>query len=133
MVIPIEGKSTAIVQGGLGYAAVASPALGSTEGGEGADGISTDLPGSAGLTLSDIDELNAAMSGDIAAVIDRASSGKGPSRPSTPGASPRVESAASALASYIVTSHSINRAVIMGPAGSRVVTHNKPIKLEGVS
>lgn len=129
-VLPIKGRSTAIAQGVSASGLLPSYDNGGDEIGSSTGGINTDLPGSAGLTLSDIESLNAVMDGSISDVIDRAS---GRPDSATRGNSARVNASASTLANYIVTSHSINRAVVLGPNGSRVVTHNKPFTLNGAS
>lgn len=125
-VLPVNGKATAVVNSSSGF----SSGVASISVSDATDGISTDLPGSAGLSLSDIDELNSALTGDIADVINRSTGKKTISEKREEA---QTSSSASSLSSYIITTHSINRAVIVGPQGSKVISHNKAVVIDGVS
>lgn len=138
LVLPIKGKASAVAQGAAGFAAIPTAAIVNEQDDAAVSatgGISTDLPGSAGLSLDDVDELNSALTGEIADVISRTTKGEGPkdSEPKTVvKRDMKVENAAATLVNYIVTTHSINRAVILGPNGSKLVQHNKPVVIGGV-
>lgn len=133
-VLPVTGRATAVVPNtNFAGDGLLSADEFVDEGGSGmsVDGISTDLPGSAGLSLSDINDLNSALANDIAGVIERSTGGEIKS-PATRRQNAQVNAASNTLSGYIITSHSINRAVLMGQDTSIVVTHNKPIMIAGV-
>lgn len=133
-VLPVEGKSTAIVANNFTDGGGLESGMDFSSADSDTGGVDTSLPGSAGLTLDDINGLNEALANDIAGVIERTTGNKsGKASGARHREDPQLSAASSTLAGYIVTSHSINRAVLMGSDGSRVVKHNKPIKIGGVS
>ncbi len=119
-VIPITGIATQVVQGG-GFI---PSQRGASSG--------FNLPGSAGLTIDEIAELNSTLDGDISSVVDRAITPSSRIRaPILSAQDLQISNSANNLAGYVITTHSINKAVIMGPNGGRVVSHNKPLTIAG--
>ncbi len=123
-VMPITGVATEVVQGG-GFVP--------SQQGFSSGGVNTSLPGSAGLSLDEIAELNGTLDNDIAGVVSRITNPS--SRVQGIGLLSnddiQINNSATTIAGYVITTHSINKAVIMGPDGGRVVSHNKPLTIAG--